>query len=850
MQPKNTEKKLDELVSAAIGRDNLEFDFDKWKNEHAREIHTYESQACTRSPHQITGILRYAVAALIAIALMLGISQWVGPLTGIAWADVKERFSSVPFFSASIYIKEDATSEPKQVELWMSHDGRTRLRTGTQVIFGKQGKVTDAFDITSRSKVEPDMHASFLLQKLGSTDTFSLDLVINVMFRGEMKDITPLINPDAVISQDMVVFDIQSPISPEWLRIWALRESRLPVRIKVWDPRNGEGTDVVFSYSKEQPDEFFDPNAFSKLLQSRAGIGRANLAYAYQKDPGGKPITPEDLFETNGFHVPEIDQVGITCDGAVWVIANKGRNRSPQGHVFDGFAEIEDNLGREYQRVYRSHRVSGDQSIDVFVPTDYPFDTNVPGKIILKCKMDEYDARGRDPLVGTVELTTWSQGELWPDGTIDATPQSLATTLAWNHARAKLYDKTETILATISGQPRDSKAALQRERIRLYMLVSQEQYDEALALGKSLMPILEKDFEEWKGYAPNVSVFTDYMVALGCTKQLDELKQTWAHIKSIEPKIPDTLNARAKQHIEEDIERGYENAMRIVVPDLSRKAHLSIEQMNELFDLDIKNNEAFKNYTFWDWNPQYDRPEYRNWEQHLAELAEYYKDHPLPERVEILERKADREYRAHTLRMPGIETHYAECLNTHLFNYIIGYKYPESAGCIRVEDDVENIELSHDLVYNKDTVKFAEHLPFIIEHFGLEIVEVNEPRRVWIARHDGRELKDYKLVKAPVPFDGSGIRKAGMMTMMTSSGFPIERLLREVSSDQNKALKARSIVVIDETGITDTVALEVPDFEGPEGLDIAEKWFSEEMGVTFTEEQRTMTTYIFRKKTR
>jgi hypothetical protein len=866
MDPDRHEKDLDKLISASIGRENLTFDFETWKQAHRKEVQIYESQAAQAprapggaqrpaQPHRIwkmiakNPISRLAAAAVIVIAALAAIRQLVGSV-GVAtpaWADVAESFRSVPFFSAAIYIKEDVAAEPKQIELWMSRDGRTRMRTGTQVVFGDQGKVTKAYDIkTHSSKVEVDERVSFLLQKLGSAKEFSLDSVIKVVFAGKLEDVTPLINPDAVISRDMVVFDIQSTISPEWLRIWALRESRLPVRIKVWDPRSGDGTDVVFSYSKEQSDKFFDPNAFASLLFSRQASSSVNLAYAYLKDPGGRQITPEDMFAESGFHIPEIVQVGITPEGAVWVIADKGHVRMPQGGVSYGFAEIEDDLGREYRRVYASHRVATDQSMDVFVPIGYPFDANAPGKITLSCRIDGYSGPMSEP-DEKVELTEWQQDKMWPEGTIKSSVQNLATTLAQKHVEDRRYAEAERILATIQGAPEDDSAALTRERIRLRMLVGREKYAEAVNLGQRLMPVLEENYRRWKGYASNPTDFTDYLVTLAAVGKAEEVGRLWRKIKAIEPEIPDRLNKAARQHIEEDIEQGFVSAARIVVPRLSREAHLTVEQINEILGIDIKNDETFKHYHFWDWNPEFEKPKYKNWERHLGELAEHYKKHPLPEKMELLKQDTKQEYGVRFLKMPGIETHYAEPLRGKLWDYARFYKYPESAGRLRIEADIADIELGHDIVYKTETTQ-PERIEFVLDRFGLEVIEVNEPRQVWIAHYDGRELKDYKQVKAPVPYYNSGTRKAGMMTSMASAGFDLSYLFRTFTDDQNRNAKADGIIVVDQTGLADKVSLEGPCFAGPEGAEMARKWFKDEIGVTFAEQTRNMTTYIIRKR--
>ena len=356
---------------------------------------------------------KLAVAAMIVIAALTGIYQIAAP--GVAWADVAERFRTVPFFSATIYTKDDVTSEPQQMELWMNRTGKMRMRLGTQVVFGNHGKIVESFDIKTRARVEPDERAVVFLRKISEADEFSLDTIIRVMFGGTMQDVTPLVNPDAVISKDMVVFDVDIPGSTEWVRIWALRESRLPVRIRIWNPQDGYSTDAIIEYSGEQADEFFDPNAFENLLRTKRANSRVNLAYAFLKDPGGKTITPEDMFALSGYHVPDVKRVGMTPEGAVWVTAGKGRNRTPNGNVFDGFSRFEDDLGRTYFRIGGGHRLEDDTSYDIFVPIDFPFDDRKPSRITVFCEVEDYNPNTKPELVGSVDLTEWEQNAPCPD---------------------------------------------------------------------------------------------------------------------------------------------------------------------------------------------------------------------------------------------------------------------------------------------------------------------------------------------------------------------------------------------------------------------------------------------------
>lgn len=61
-------------------------------------------------------------------------------------------------------------------------------------------------------------------------------------------------------------------------------------------------------------------------------------------------------------------------------------------------------------------------------------------------------------------------------------------------------------------------------------------------------------------------------------------------------------------------------------------------------------------------------------------------------------------------------------------------------------------------------------------------------------------------------------------------------------------MPATGVIIIDETGLTEKVALECPDFEGAKGLETTRKWFAEEMGIIFKEQVRTTTTHVIRKR--
>ena len=240
-------------------------------------------------------LIGLAVAALILLSLVILVGEFGTAVTGrnVAWADVSLQFQSVPFFYASIYVKEDTLAQPQQFELWMGKGGYSRMRVGSQVIFGRSGKITHAFDVRRRAEVEPDPMAVNIIGMLATPDEFSFETVIQSISGGKLVDITPAMNTQAAVSRDLIVFDAQSVVSPGWVRIYALRQSKLPVGLRIWDPAEGFVVDALITYSKEQPAIFFDPQAFAARLSGPGS--ETSLAYLFLKDPGGQDVTPNDL---------------------------------------------------------------------------------------------------------------------------------------------------------------------------------------------------------------------------------------------------------------------------------------------------------------------------------------------------------------------------------------------------------------------------------------------------------------------------------------------------------------------------------------------------------------------------
>ncbi len=241
-------------------------------------------------------LARLAAAFLAAALLLFFIGTFVGGSTP-SWAEVAEQFGSAPFLNATIYVKSHALAEPVQIEIWMGQGGKLRMRAGHEIIFGENGRIIERVAIGDKEGPRPDLeYAQGMLQDvirdMSKAETFSLETLIAALpIDGQLS--APLENQLARVSNDMVVFDITPEASPDWVRIWALRESRLPVRLLYWHPETGENVDVVLSYGGEPPSSFFDPETFQAHLSENASP--VDIAYALVKDIGGRPLAPQDI---------------------------------------------------------------------------------------------------------------------------------------------------------------------------------------------------------------------------------------------------------------------------------------------------------------------------------------------------------------------------------------------------------------------------------------------------------------------------------------------------------------------------------------------------------------------------
>jgi outer membrane lipoprotein-sorting protein len=246
---------------------------------------------------------RLAAAASLGAVLVVGAVLFSLSQSVPTWAQVAEKFNSVNSLTATIYVKVPAWKEPRQCEVWIDRSGKGRVRCDSQVVFSQGGNVVKAFDVERREETSPNQFASDVVRTVGSERTYSIETVLKI-FGDTLSEATPQVNADAMISEDLVVFDIQSASSAERCRVWALRRSKLPVRVLAVDPASGRVTDSILTYSKPQPAGFFDPDVFAQQLKQDPGTGN-RLAYTDLEEWIGMAIPMETPADPKTGTVPE-----------------------------------------------------------------------------------------------------------------------------------------------------------------------------------------------------------------------------------------------------------------------------------------------------------------------------------------------------------------------------------------------------------------------------------------------------------------------------------------------------------------------------------------------------------------
>ena len=209
------------------------------------------------------------------------------------WAEVEEKFGIIDYCNVTVYMRHsphNPSASPTVAQYWFGVDGRARIHIRNYVVFHSRYSPIQSFDIKMRRRGYPmNPLGNFLrdFERTRRAGTSTLRSIMDALTGEGLIDTTDLLISDANVAQDLLVFDAQSRDKLWWLRMWALRKSRLPIRILKWHKKNSRYVELIFTYSKEQPPEFFDPDAFEAVLDDPS-VSPHRLMNFFLQDPGGQ----------------------------------------------------------------------------------------------------------------------------------------------------------------------------------------------------------------------------------------------------------------------------------------------------------------------------------------------------------------------------------------------------------------------------------------------------------------------------------------------------------------------------------------------------------------------------------
>jgi hypothetical protein len=272
------------------------------------------------------------------------------------------------------------------------------------------------------------------------------------------------------------------------------------------------------------------------------------------------------------------------------------------------------------------------------------------------------------------------------------------------------------------------------------------------------------------------------------------------------------------------------------------------------------------------------------WVGHVADIEQQLMAKPMAGRVAVLPRPDGRTFDLqYPLRTPGgrywvVPLDISENVKMTAADFVRLRATADGerrAGTWRLEvpQSLLEKEISRaDLVY-EDGVPWQEWVQFALGQFGLEFSDVPEERTIWIARQDGRQLKNWHEVKPPVPYlVKNGVEQKGVVRP------GVGHILRPVTMgellDELNQLAGQADVawIIDKTGLPRPpkydehkhgtymefykkviepkylVATDAPYFKGDKSLEMARTWYEKEFGITFHPKRQMVTTHVVRRK--
>jgi hypothetical protein len=398
-------------------------------------------------------------AAMLAAGVLLGVAIMTDtprfdPLgANVSWAQVVQAVERVEYFHATFVADEprnadrdDGRPSLYRIDWFYQRPGTWRAQgldyvqfsTGKERIYSIKDNAWVPADQVRVRFIRRDMDREFAKNDM-------LSVVLGYTFSGKPPAGEPVKNPDLAAS-GIEVFDYATnDPTADWARIWVLKQSRTPLRAKVFSPARDSSLLIEFDYTDPQPPAFFDPQAFDTGLKElkKLGFATPNRIYALGSAPvgGTKPRTAAQIYSAaGGYHAPTIRRALSNADGDIALITSTPSNRNPSGRQPDneGYADITDNWGNRYVPVTSSKGVHPDDDTRwYFTPVTEPLKTGpVPHRLTLRYTLEVLENGMPAPLTQTLTSETVDV----PDASVPGQPKD------WDNAYQSFFESQKPVV--------------------------------------------------------------------------------------------------------------------------------------------------------------------------------------------------------------------------------------------------------------------------------------------------------------------------------------------------------------------------------------------------------------------
>ena len=276
---------LDELIFRAIGRDKPQFDFDKWKANHKKEIQIYKSQTAEQKVSRSVWIFeigriimksrisKLAAALVIIVSVVAGV-HFLRSTESLAWADVVR-----PILTARTVVFNIRSVEGENLPITrIMNMGTKRVRSEVLSADGKtiQVIVICDYDTSQMLTLTPEQKIAALtdLKDLPEKPENILETMRNIITELQ-NDPEVSIEPLGEEEIDGLITQGFRAIGPdgEWT-VWADPQTSLPIRMEQkWRQMHYVYTD--FQFDVEMDESLFSmevPEGYSTLPKAALSL--------------------------------------------------------------------------------------------------------------------------------------------------------------------------------------------------------------------------------------------------------------------------------------------------------------------------------------------------------------------------------------------------------------------------------------------------------------------------------------------------------------------------------------------------------------------------------------------------